>query len=77
MGFRGGVVLVLISPLKLSVSIHEMFTGKIGHLTIIKFKKKMKIRCFFFLHPIFYKISILNTAFLTIHFVKKFKNFEI
>ena len=37
--FRGGVVLVLVSPLKLSVSIHEMFTGKIGHLTIIKFQK--------------------------------------
>ena len=32
---------------------------------------------FFFLRPIFFKIRILNTAFLTIHFVKKFQNFEI
>ena len=52
--------------LKCSVSVHEIFIGKRGHLTVLKLKKRIKIyRQVFFLRPIFFKIRILNTAFLT------------
>ena len=65
------------NSLKCSVSVHEIFTGKREHLTVIKFKKNKNLLSIFFLRPIFFKTRILNTAFLTIHFVKEFQNFEI